>query len=1134
MCYLSAQDTTIVQTFTLDSTSRAGVFSFPDEPNNIWEKIIMQYRMRCHDAQVGNGNVGCYEWDYHCSTVITDSSKTDSVWSTHPSYIISGSTSNPFEYINYPTFNYYLYTQKLVNYNTTLSEDSSLVGTGTLNLDFPFSTNNSKGKTQVLYLGTELADAGVLEGYITGIRLFIENAGSEVEFLKIKIKTTDKTELNNLIPDIDGFTEVYFLNTSFVSTNKYSFNFYNSFFWNGTDNLIFEFSFTTDTPLTSNQVKGHETTGTQTITTNVTDRFISLNQGDYIDVPAEAFNDLDSLITISFWQYGNPDFQPFNSYIFEGADMNNNRVINSHLPWGNSHVYWDAGNSGTSSYDRIEKLADFENFAGQWNHWAFTKDATSGEMKIYLNGNLWHSGTGLTRNMSGITKFHIAGSQNGGQYAGFINDFKVWKTVLDEQTIKDWMYKNITPDHPAYSDLLFYYTMDEISGDLITDASPNGYNGTIIGQPLKIESKGHQLNRNFEAFDQRPNIEIVQGSYFQTVTEFDFLDSLQRPNNTAYQFYVENNNLYSGDTSIFWEAGDMPVYDESGQQVDVIYIEPEGSLNIETLEYYQRWPSRIELLSFITPYGNGLDLGEAGKMWEFDVTDFGPVLNGDKFVSIEGVGKWSEELDIRFLFIEGTPVRDVLNIRNLWPITQSSQIWAGFSPAAIINNTIFEPRNVDTDLNAAFFKVRTSITGHGQTGEFSPKWHYLNIAEGEKEFEFKVWKECSTIPIFPQGGTWIFDRAGWCPGDPSNVYEFDLTDYMTAGQSSIIDYGLNSTVPFSNADYRISALFVEYGPANFSLDANLLGVVNPNSAIAAFERFNPACMDPEIIIQNTGSTPITNVEIEYSVEGGELLSYNWVGELNFLDSAFVSLPIPGYDFWLGTNNRFNVNIIQVNGTTDENTNNNTYSIPFESTDVYDVSVEFELHCLTNNYGFQNSYSLTDAAGNIIVERDDMENTTLYQDAFSLQPGCYKLRIDDSADNGLYFWYNTTQGSGYLRLKNAAGYILENIEPEFGRFSIYEFAVQNISGIQNPKSNIVSSIYPNPVRSVLNLDISGLENSNVQILIFDVSGHLVMEKSMNIYSSKFTHKLNIEQRPAGIYNLHLISGESRQVFKVVKL
>ncbi|MCF8405538.1 MAG: T9SS type A sorting domain-containing protein [Bacteroidales bacterium] len=1127
------QDTTIVQTFTLDSTVREGVFSFPDDPGTTYQKIIMQYRMRCHDAAIGNGNIGCYEWDYHCNTVVTDSSLTDSVWATHPDHVITGSSSNPYFYITSPTFNYLLYTQHEVLYTSIITEDSVLIGTGLNDVDIPFSTAENIGKTQVLYLASELSNSGLNQGEITGLRHFVENTGSEVEFLKIKMKHTDKTYLDELAPEIDGFTEVYFLNTLIGNSDKHSFNFYNPFDWNGSDNLLVEYSFTQNNPGTSTYILGETTPELYSIHTTTPDGFANFNQGEYISVPAEAFNDISDVITLAFWQYGNPELQPFNSYIFEGGDAGNNRVINSHLPWGNSRVYWDAGNSGTNAYDRIDKEANFGDFAGQWNYWAFTKNATSGEMKIYLNGSLWHSGTDKFKTMEGITSFNIAGNKSSGQYAGYINDFAVWNAELDEQSIKDWMFKSINNSHPYWSDLLFYYKLDEANNGIVEDFSDNAYDGTVVGQPLFINFKGHQLLKDFTPYYERPNTEFVQGSYTQNILETDYLDSLQRPYNAVYSYYVLNNDLIANDTNIYWEAGYMPVNDESGVLIDSIYITAEDSIEIETLEYYQKWPSRFELVSFITPYGNGLDLGQEGVMWEFDVSDFAPVLKGDKYISIEGVGRWSEEYDIRFLFIEGTPFRDVIGIHSIWPIANPNQLWYGVGPAAIINDEKFEPREFYFPAEVSSAKIKSAITGHGQTGEFSPKWHYMDIDGGDWEFNYKVWKECSTVPVYPQGGTWPFDRAGWCPGDPTNVYEFDITPYITPGQSHVIDYGLLAQNPFSNADYRISNQIVLYGGPNYDFDLDLIGVVNPNREIAAHMRFNPACMEPTVLFRNTGTTTIVSVKFEYFVEGGDVMTHFWTGNLGFLDSTYVNLPINDYTFWLGSENKFYVDILQVNGITDENPNNNHYEADFDMTDIFDISEEMELHCLTNNYGYQNSYYLMDSEGNIIVENSDMENNTLYTDVLSLSPGCYTLHIDDSADDGLYYWYNTGQGAGYLRLKNSAGYILENLEPEFGRWAEYEFAVWDISGTSEVKENRVTSVYPNPASNIINIDLQGFGNSRVKFELFDVNDKLLLSKSLQITENKHHEELMVGAIKPGLYLLNVNDGNKTRTFKVVK-
>ena len=113
-----SQDTTVVQTLTFDSTGRSYMFNFPDGTES-YRKVIMQYRMRCTGGLIStqaSPNLGCGEWDYSCNTMITDSSKTDSIKSTHPDFIVSGFSGTTFNYTSQPTYTYYQSTQQIYFY----------------------------------------------------------------------------------------------------------------------------------------------------------------------------------------------------------------------------------------------------------------------------------------------------------------------------------------------------------------------------------------------------------------------------------------------------------------------------------------------------------------------------------------------------------------------------------------------------------------------------------------------------------------------------------------------------------------------------------------------------------------------------------------------------------------------------------------------------------------------------------------------------------------------------------------------------------------------------------------------------------------------------------------------------------
>ena len=97
-------------------------------------------------------------------------------------------------------------------------------------------------------------------------------------------------------------------------------------------------------------------------------------------------------VTIEFWAFGADDLPRAASLFASGKD-HDSRVLNIHLPWSDSCIYWDAGSEG-KEFDRIQKTAQPGEYKGSWTHWAFVKDAAKGEMTIYRGNALWHREAG--------------------------------------------------------------------------------------------------------------------------------------------------------------------------------------------------------------------------------------------------------------------------------------------------------------------------------------------------------------------------------------------------------------------------------------------------------------------------------------------------------------------------------------------------------------------------------------------------------------------------------------------------------------------------------------------------------------------------------------------------------------------
>jgi len=146
-------------------------------------------------------------------------------------------------------------------------------------------------------------------------------------------------------------------------------------------------------PGTGTSVNSLVNSTTATLTNGV--GFSSANGGqwdfdgtdDYVDLPIAAIP-TGNEITISFWNFG--DVRN-NSSIIAGSKDGSEQTLNIHLPWGDGNIYWDCG----SPFDRIYKASTSAETLG-WHNWVFTKNATTGYMYIYLNGVVWHSGSGKT------------------------------------------------------------------------------------------------------------------------------------------------------------------------------------------------------------------------------------------------------------------------------------------------------------------------------------------------------------------------------------------------------------------------------------------------------------------------------------------------------------------------------------------------------------------------------------------------------------------------------------------------------------------------------------------------------------------------------------------------------------------
>ena len=1104
-----------VQTFTYESTTRDTLIQFPEGDHNRYKQILMHYSMRCKDALVSTGsdrNLGCGEWDYSCNTYIVDSTRVDSVKASSPEYEMPGFGDDVFSYTDRPSYTFRQSTYKNVSIDDALREKEFEVYTAESSLDN--SNWMSPNGTRMMYIipASWFEDKDI--DRLSSLKIPVSQ---EVNFKRVVINMAESNVSH--IDEVFGNGDVEWMNVyrsdTRLSPTDNTVYFHSAFREIDGDVLV---SISFDSADADWAVEGQESSRDSAI-------ILMDNESQYVRfgnrshmVMANDIPEIENEISISFWQKGS-DNLPANSTLLEAVDNSDNRQINIHLPWGNGQIYWDCGNDG-SGYDRINKSANPEDFRGVWNHWAFTKNAATGEMHIYLNGALWHSGTERFKPID-VQRMNIGSNiVNSLSHFGDVDELRIWNKALDQETIRSYMHRSIDNTHPEYASLVLYYNFNGMSGDEVQDASPYLNNASLSGSPVFVNWRSDDLFMDGSSSTIIPAHSLVDGIYISSVEDSLVLDSIPNLPQLVNHYVLNGTDLELDWSDLYYQSGDQPITNDEGEIVGSINYPETGVFERGELLYYNKTPMAFEIMSFVTPYGIGIDFGEEGHTWTFDVTDYGPILKGQKRLFMSRGGQWQEEMDIRFEFIEGVPDRDVIDIQQIWKVDQVAF-------GSILNDWRFEPRQFVYDPSVSSYIIQTAITGHGQQGEFIPRSHTIDV-DGFVD-TWTVWKECAENPVYPQGGTWVYDRAGWCPGMATDIRRYDVSPYFQFAQTPTVDY----TVQTASGDsrYIVSSQLIQYGPPNKAYDVAITDAVNPSMKIE-HGRYNPTCHAPVITVRNKGENTINNLLIKYGVEGKLESEYEWTGSLPFNISWQITLPYNDeFHRIMRDGDEFFIEV-ELPGQIDEDLENNRYSVEMVKPDHYSNHLIIEWR--TNFTPQETSYRLTNGDGDLIFSKSGsvLSNNTTYRDTVFNLDGCYKLRINDSDQDGISWWANN-DGNGYIRVKEEDG-DWKVIATDFGAFIEYNFTAGMITSTVDLTQDYSVFVYPNPSHSDIYFSDLSHWDENIKLELYDQLGRMIWS------GNKFKSELNgrplnfLSELESGSYIIKLRDSKKRAAVKFVRI
>lgn len=517
--------------------------------------------------------------------------------------------------------------------------------------------------------------------------------------------------------------------------------------------------------------------------------------------------------------------------------------------------------------------------------------------------------------------------------------------------------------------------------------------------------------------------------------------------------------------------------------MDQILIRRKGGQNAPDLSY--------EIGRMLTPYG-----GAFGKNWNFewatDLTDFSLLLRDSVEVEYRHAGYepnndrgW--KITVQFEITPGPPALPPVAIHRIYDGhyaygDSSKPIEAALKPVSFTSNS--KTRNA---------RLLIYQTGHGMDpegcGEFCSR--YREVLFNDQLIDKRdIWQKCGDNPLYPQAGTWIIDRAYWCPGELKHADRYELT--IQPNRKNVVDINMEPyQSPKPSATEVISAYVVEYGAYRSKQDVAMEDIIVPsNKDIHA--RINPAGVHPVIAFRNLGGELLKTLQISYGTKGKARQLFQWKGELKPGETAIVKLP--GIIAAAPGENEFQIELSRPNGKQDGYLPDNIMSSVFKSIPKHGASLVFQFK--TNRQPEHNSFTLTNSNNEIVQQRKEgeLKADSLYQEQWQLQPGIYTLQVKDSAGDGLEFWFNRRGGRGYARLLDHQRRMLHTFESDFGTSLFYAFeVVQDSTQHQAPVETPAVGLYPTMSAGPTTLDYFSNSAEKVTVRFISDPGNQLVEE-----------------------------------------
>ena len=373
---------------------------------------------------------------------------------------------------------------------------------------------------------------------------------------------------------------------------------------------------------------------------------------------------------------------------------------------------------------------------------------------------------------------------------------------------------------------------------------------------------------------------------------------------------------------------------------------------------------------------------------------------------------------------------------------------------------------------------------------------------GEKDF-YNVMKKLlptaggAEMPSSMENGDYVIFQNSW---PLENVYDNDELAAVSFVQNH------NTKEIFQAANSSTDPITPVY-----SLDAEILDVMDVTSYNCS------GVVTPTVVIRNNGSTDLSSFTLHYSVNDGDEQTYEWSGDLAFLETATIQLST--LDFTVQDTNHLVISCDSPNGTSDDYPSNNTSTKTMYEAKL--ISGNIILALILDDHPEETTWEIYNSNGDVVQQGGPYDTPGQLIIPIELDYGdCYQFVIHDAGGNGTDYYALVYGGNNIIFDGSDFGSIDKN---EFEYFFV---------GIEEPGQISDVNVYPNPATDKVNVEFNLSEYSPVEVSMTDMVGKRIYHEKLENASPGPKHfEVVTNDLLPGMYLLKVDAGSGSFVRKV---